>query len=100
MYGDMGIAFKGHPYTMFSVVVQPALNLKRVFTMRFIHLPALLMLALPLSLRADTIVMKTGVTMDGEKISEDDESYEIKVEHGTVRVQKDKVLRIEQLTPE
>lgn len=68
--------------------------------MSFTRLIALLMLALPLCLRADTIIMKTGVTMEGEKIGEDDASYEIKVEHGTVRVLKEKILRIEQPTPE
>ena len=68
--------------------------------MTFIRLLAILMLALPLSLRADTIVMKSGLTMEGEKVGENDDSYEIKVEHGTVRVEKDKVARIEQPTPE
>ena len=58
------------------------------------------MMALPFALHADTVVMKTGVTMEGEKVGEDDLSYELKVEYGTVRVPKDKILRIEQPTPE
>ncbi|HYG78248.1 MAG TPA: hypothetical protein VEK08_24815 [Planctomycetota bacterium] len=59
--------------------------------------PALL---LPCLLQADTIIMKTGLTMDGKVISQDDEAYEVEVEKGTVRVLKDKVSRIEEDTPE
>ncbi|HEY3322886.1 MAG TPA: hypothetical protein VGP72_20700 [Planctomycetota bacterium] len=51
-------------------------------------------------LRADTIVMRTGQIMDGEKLSEDDNSYEVKVQFGTLRIPKDKVLRIDPETEE
>jgi len=51
-------------------------------------------------LRADTVVMKSGQTIDGKIISEDDRAIELEVEYGTMRVPRSRILRIEEDTPE
>jgi len=57
-------------------------------------------LGLCASLRADTVVMKGGQTLEGEVVSEDEKGIELKVEVGTMRVPKSRILRIEEDTPE
>lgn len=51
-------------------------------------------------LRADTVVMKTGQTLEGTVLSQDDRSIELQVEYGTMRVPWSRILRIEEDTPE
>jgi len=69
------------------------MRLKLLFT-----LPCAMLLSC--ALHADTIIMKTGQTLSGKVLSQDDFSYEVEVEHGIVRVPKDKVLRVEEDTAE
>src|SRR6185436_19838087 len=49
---------------------------------------------------ADTVVLSTGQALEGTILEQTQESLLLKVEYGTLRVQKDKVLRIETDTPE
>jgi membrane protein involved in colicin uptake len=49
---------------------------------------------------ADTVVMKTGHTVEGTVLDQNDEYIELEVEYGTMRVPMERVLRIEEDTPE
>ncbi|HYF51280.1 MAG TPA: hypothetical protein VEJ63_17835 [Planctomycetota bacterium] len=53
-----------------------------------------------LSLQADTVVLKTGQSMDGKVLKQDDNGIELEVEYGTILIAQDKILRIEAETPE
>ncbi|MCZ7648222.1 MAG: hypothetical protein M5U26_23685 [Planctomycetota bacterium] len=50
--------------------------------------------------RADTIVMKNGEEIEGEILKQDDEAVTVKVEFGTIEVQRHKIREIEPDTPE
>ncbi|MCY3019034.1 MAG: hypothetical protein NTW87_08400 [Planctomycetota bacterium] len=49
---------------------------------------------------ADTLVMKTGQTLECTVVKEEDAFIEVQVEFGTMRVPRDRILRIEEDSPE
>ncbi|MGD0091338.1 MAG: hypothetical protein ABSE73_15585 [Planctomycetota bacterium] len=57
---------------------------------------------LAISVRADTVtlLMKSGQTLEGDVISENDNSIELEVEYGTMRVPKSRILKRIDDTPE
>jgi colicin import membrane protein len=62
-------------------------------------------LGLAVSVRGDTVVMKSGQTLEGQILSENDKSIELEVEdakaeHAIMRVPRSRILRIEEDTPE
>lgn len=52
------------------------------------------------ALFADTIIMKSGQTMEGKILSSNGESVEVEVEFGTLRIPASMIKSVEQLTPE
>ena len=60
----------------------------------------LLIAAVMLSARADTVVLKTGQALEGKILKNDDNGIQLQVQYGTMIIAQDKILRVEEDTPE
>jgi hypothetical protein len=61
---------------------------------------AILGLLVCVSLRADTVVMKNLEALHGDLVKDTPDWIELRVEYGTLKIPRDKILRIETDTPE
>ena len=68
--------------------------------MKRFHLIPLIAAAVWLDARADTVVMKTLEVIEGKPVGGNADYLELQVEFGTMRIPRDKILRIDEDTPE
>jgi flagellar biosynthesis GTPase FlhF len=61
---------------------------------------AILTFLICLNLRADTVVMKNLESLHGDLVKETPDWVELRVEYGTLKIPREKILRIETDTPE